>query len=570
MVDYDIGKAFAEIEDNLIASMIRNLDRHRAEETALGYNWTQWQVAQVKALEDYRRRNQTKFPNSFNRINQQVRTALQYYYHDGSTKQERKILQAIKRGYKQTGTNAPNISDNATTTGEFFRTNERKMDALIEATVHDMQRAETAVLRMANDQYRKTIFNAQVFANTGAGTYTQAVDMATKDFLSAGINCIEYRNGRRVNIKSYAEMALRTAGKRAYLQGEGDKRKEWGITTVILNKRSNPCPLCAPFVGKVFIDDIWSGGSKDGISPVTGIKYPLLSEAVAQGLYHPNCRDSHTTYFEGVSTPPEDSQYTADELDEIAETYSNQQKAQHAQNEAERMERMGKYSLDPDNRRKYSGRAEQWREQAEQIKKSITGESESSKPKITNADSVVDKQIISSSDYRKTLDKLGEEPKITRSIFQQVKAILTHRSGGNFEDLSFIDSITGRYMTRTDYSVERRCIPSKRMIQMVRKAKPNTIIAIHNHPNSSVPSLDDIISAYKKKYKYGIIACHNGNIYKYRVLGEFDEYLVDTYLDRANKLIYNKDTIKDYDKQLSEIISKLKENNIELEVLVWK
>ena len=29
-------------------------------------------------------------------------------------------------------------------------------------------------------------------------------------------------------------------------------------------------------------------------------KYPRLSEAVAGGLYHPNCKDIHTTYFEDV------------------------------------------------------------------------------------------------------------------------------------------------------------------------------------------------------------------------------------------------------------------------------
>ena len=29
--EYDIGKAFDKIENELIASMIRNMDRHRAE-----------------------------------------------------------------------------------------------------------------------------------------------------------------------------------------------------------------------------------------------------------------------------------------------------------------------------------------------------------------------------------------------------------------------------------------------------------------------------------------------------------------------------------------------------------
>ena len=38
--------------------------------------------------------------------------------------------------------------------------------------------------------------------------------MATKDFLSKGINSIEYSNGAMVNVAAYAEMAIRTANKR--------------------------------------------------------------------------------------------------------------------------------------------------------------------------------------------------------------------------------------------------------------------------------------------------------------------------------------------------------------------
>lgn len=50
MSDYDIGKAFEKIENELIASMIRNLSRHRAEESKLGIEWSQWQVEQLNAL----------------------------------------------------------------------------------------------------------------------------------------------------------------------------------------------------------------------------------------------------------------------------------------------------------------------------------------------------------------------------------------------------------------------------------------------------------------------------------------------------------------------------------------
>ncbi len=59
--------------------------------------------------------------------------------------------------------------------------------------------------------------------NTGAVTLPQAVDQATNDFLSRGLNCIEYRNVRRVNIDAYAEMAVRTLVTRPYLQDESAK-----------------------------------------------------------------------------------------------------------------------------------------------------------------------------------------------------------------------------------------------------------------------------------------------------------------------------------------------------------
>ena len=98
----------------------------------------------------------------------------------------------------KTGSRAKRATKGAV--AEFFKLNERKLEALIEATVSDMEKAETAILRRANDQYRKIIYNAQVYANTGAGTYEKAVDMAAKDFLSAGINCIQYSNGARHTI----------------------------------------------------------------------------------------------------------------------------------------------------------------------------------------------------------------------------------------------------------------------------------------------------------------------------------------------------------------------------------
>lgn len=342
--DYDLSAAFAAVERELISSMMRNLSRHRAEETKEGIQWGAWQIEQLDALERYRRDNQKRFIPCFGRLNGDLEKLLKAAHARGGMDQEEEILEAIRQG---ASVRKPSKGLSAT----FFRTNERKLDALIKATTDDIQKAETAVLRAANDQYRKIIYNAQVYANTGAGTYEKAVDMAVKDFLSRGIQCVVYKNGARHTLTDYADMAIRTASKRAYLQGEGAKRQEWGVTTVILNKRGNPCPLCRPFCGKVFIDDVWSGGSAaDG-------DYPLLSEAIEQGLYHPRCRDSHTTYFPELE---EEAPLTkAEERRQEAE-YEAQQKENNARRQGEKYDRMAEYSLDPENRRRYQARAGEW------------------------------------------------------------------------------------------------------------------------------------------------------------------------------------------------------------------
>lgn len=348
--EYDIGAAFEAIENELIASMIRNMRRHKIEEIDEDKQWSMWQAEQLRSLEKYRKENQERFGAKFKDINNRIEALISTARDEGDMEQEIAILEAIKKGFP-----ARKVSPGAS--AAFFRLNQRKLEALIRATTSDLEKAETAVLRMANDQYRKIIFNAQIYANSGAGTYEKAVDMATKDFIAAGLNCVEYANGSRHTLADYADMAIRTASKRAYLQGEGQKRQEWGISTVIMNKRGNPCPKCLPFVGKILIDDVWSGGSaKDG-------PYPLMSAAIAAGLYHPRCRDSHTTYFPELEDL--DNEYSKKDIEDIEEQNRKEARQQYAEKQEKKFHRLASFSLDPENKSKYRAKEKEWSQETE-------------------------------------------------------------------------------------------------------------------------------------------------------------------------------------------------------------
>ena len=354
-MDYDVSKAFERIENELLDSMVRNLRRHKAEESEMGFEWTQWQAVQLEELQRYKQEAAKKYGLEFKSMNNRIRETIAEAAIRGASDEELNVLKAIEKGYI--------IKRDRGLSAGFFQSNQRKLDALMNAVEYDMKIAQNAVLRHANDQYRKVIFQSQVAASSGALTYEKAVDMATSDFLKKGINCITYSNGAVHNIASYADMAVRTASKRAYLMGEGQKRQEWGISTVILNKRFNACPLCMPFEGKVLIDDVWSGGSaKDG-------PYPLMSSAMAAGLYHPNCKDKHSTYFEGISPKPESRFY--EEKPVIKERQLIENKLNHAKRQAKSYNRLAKNSLDTDNQETYRARAAEWNNNVKQYREQL-------------------------------------------------------------------------------------------------------------------------------------------------------------------------------------------------------
>ena len=573
MADYDIGAAFGAIEDELIDSMIRNLKRHQVEEITEGFEWSQWQALQLQALEDYKRKAAAKFGSKFSSINDRIEEMLTNTYNTAETSQERKILKAIQKGIPETATP---ITGSGAIQGEFFKTNDRKLDALIKATTNDMERAEHAVLRMTDDKYRKIIFNAQVYANTGAGTYEKAVDMATKDFLSAGINCIQYKNGRRVPIDVYSEMAIRTANKRAYLQGEGEMRKKWGIHTVIMNKRSNPCPKCAPFVGKVIVDDVWSGGTAEEAKEKG---YLLMSDCIKQGLYHPNCQDSHTTYFGDIldeedeenteeqeqtekepkeetpeteieenevkqDNPTEEPKYPTEEkrVDSTVPTSENQitpqeqrineqlydaeQRQNHCERQVQRFERMSNYSLDKDNQRIYRARKSEWKEKLAQVKESVQNFKKSI---AKSAESGIIKdskdifQPVTNKSYElvSLLNVFNDErdEKIVSSMKRVLDNVKNKEIGTESLALFFLNDIS-----LIDETISNSADGS---VKKINHNEP--FISIHNHPSGETISFGDIaIFQEQRQCKVMYVVGNNGNCYaliktpKYNDMGFFE------------------------------------------------
>lgn len=200
-----------------------------------------------------------------------------------------------------------------------------------------------------------------------------------------------------------------------------------------------------------------------------------------------------------------------------------------------------------------------------------TFEREMSKIKTDNPETIVVKKDILSPEYRRHFNEFEENANVTSVMCREAREMLSRRTGTLFEDMAYIDSVTGKCKIQKNYNVKQQVIPTKAMKTMVNNNPPYTIISIHNHPQSTVPSIDDLDSCYKHKYKYGVIACHDGNAFRYSVKGDFDKNYTDMLLDNVQMILYNKNKIKpeEYKEKLKNALKELSEQNIELEVFTW-
>lgn len=184
-------------------------------------------------------------------------------------------------------------------------------------------------------------------------------------------------------------------------------------------------------------------------------------------------------------------------------------------------------------------------------------EKEESKRKYEYEDTVVNASEIGSARYRRKFSVITGESKVSRSLWKNALDMLDHRSGTKYEDLAFVDSKTGNAKINKNYDKENTASPSDSMKKMLRDAEPHSIIAIHNHPGSSPPSYSDLVVCNNRKYKYGLVVCHDGTIYKYAVDNrKFNKPIASSALDLLQKDGYTKDVKK-----------QLKDAGVSLEVL---
>lgn len=524
----DIARLLERIELRLIASLRRNLSAHRKEEKRLGFQWSAWQAEKLRNLDRFRRQNRQILHEYTDIIDDETRSLMLEQFDEGERLAE-----------EQTG------ETESVPSSAFFGVNKDKMDSLITDITTLEKTAESAALRMVDDVYRQTLHRVQLEMGSGSMTLEQAVDVAVKDFLDKGINCIQYADGRRVNIADYVRMALRTSATRATLQGQAKRLTELGYDTVATTSYGGCSETCEPWQGRAYIDNVFTpwdgerqliGGVLHGRSHYCGKWFPLLSEATGSGLFHPNCRHGLTVYIDGRTELPKPIPAA-----EIKAQREREETQRRMEREIRKLKRFAAGTLDPDSAKAYRRKL---REAQQELRLFIEQENATEgrtvlrrkyerekvyegdvysergitgKHSSTTDENTVDLDYIKSSEYKNKFKSITDNDKVNAVLYKQAKAALTHRNGTSKEDMWLINSETAviegkQTNSRSEYGVDY----NSSLINAIKRNRPYTLISLHNHPTNNPPTGSDLSGNAKKKYALGVVVTHSGKVYSYK------------------------------------------------------
>lgn len=189
------------------------------------------------------------------------------------------------------------------------------IEALAAAVHRDVGERSHNILRDVLDVYRNVITATVARTLTGVQTRREASQAAWKRLRDKGITGFTDRAGRRWQLSTYVEMAVRTVTQRAAVAGQTARLDAAGVQLVLVSNAPQECVLCRPFEGRVLRI---TPGPTGRITfphqltdePVTVEVLATLPEAQLRGLFHPQCRHSVSAYLPGVTQLP--PQPTAD------------------------------------------------------------------------------------------------------------------------------------------------------------------------------------------------------------------------------------------------------------------
>ncbi|TGB14426.1 phage capsid protein [Streptomyces sp. MZ04] len=276
---------YAAAEERLIGLIARQL--------AEGLDAPGWAERKLAAVQSLRRASQG--------VVDELGKAVQLDVFDA-------VAEAYNVGHRAAVAELGALSDEARALVDDVTPNAQAVDRLAQEAVDVVTSTHRSILRAVVDTFRAIVAEVTATPLLGTGSRRQATQDAIRRFADEGIRAFTDRAGRRWQLTSYAEMAVRTSVGRAATEAHMRTLSDAGIDLVVVSDAPRECPLCRPWEGRTLAIDGPSGERTVAVEHAVedGRMVPVrvagtLDEARLAGFQHPNCRHSVSAYTPGLT-----------------------------------------------------------------------------------------------------------------------------------------------------------------------------------------------------------------------------------------------------------------------------
>ena len=176
----------------------------------------------------------------------------------------------------------------------------------------------------------------------------------------------------------------------------------------------------------------------------------------------------------------------------------------------------------------------------EWFQKNVTERGYGQKVNLSFGTNDVDKKYLNSEEYSRKFSRITSNSRVNNALRKFAKGTLSKFGGTNTEALLVIDGKTGKELIRkTGEKNKLTVVLSEDEIEYLRNYEGEKI-AIHNHPTNLYPTGSDFVAAGYRKYAFGIVATHDGRLYKYSAGSDpVPTSFMDSKIDKQTGRGYN-------------------------------
>lgn len=154
----------------------------------------------------------------------------------------------------------------------------------------------------------------------------------------------------------------------------------------------------------------------------------------------------------------------------------------------------------------------------------------------------VNAALANSKKYHDKFEGLGKRRSVNEALYKEALKILDANNDTEFEHIVALDARTGKLLVKnisaSELGIKHQCGFSSKQRKYLEDLGAEFEV-LHNHPNSSLPSRDDIQNLFKRTNQIAsTIACHNGTVYRLEKLKDLKniDSLVDKYYHKAKEI----------------------------------